>query len=418
MAGPAQSKPTRGYEGTGVPVLFSLKNVQPLLLNSDQKLTTPATQQAIHPPTQPVVMPTQQSTKAPLTPDDSSKQSVRRSSLASRAITAAFLVLLVVVVLRYSIPKQRDNANIAEGTTQTVENQNPEFTAPQSTLKGPTSLVANRSIGGELMPTPASSTPGTSNTPSLPSEGTQLNLESPSIPPMLLTSPAANGQSASSFVSVDRTPTEPLQLGNSTPEFGFPNSPNQFPNSLPQNQLSPNLLPNNSLPQDRPSNGYVPIYGNNATTNPRSNPKLNIVNTPTPETSFSELEMLYRNATQLQAQTPSRTVSSSTPIDNRNPSGVSTPTIPLTGASYPDDRNANAPLSIPEYERSLNNAMQNRYQPIRQPSSPTQPAPYRPVGGSFVPPPTVAPPQPQTGLPTQPQPGTSVGYPPIQYEPK
>jgi hypothetical protein len=240
------------------------------------------------------------------------------------------------------------------------------------------------------------------------SQGESSKLDTPSIPPMLLSSPAPKQQNEPSLNN-DRAFYEPvLHLGNAASEKTSAN-PNPSSASQPYVPLHLEQMPSSS----------VPFGVGNAASPPQSNPKLNIVNTPTPESSMSEFESLYRAATQLQLQTPSRTVAAGQ-IDGRGPNSALTPSIPMTGESYPIDRSTNVPLSIPEYERSLNATNQNRYQPIRQPvsmqrsgvsanpspatqtQSPAQPTPYKPVGGTL----------------TQPQSGTSVGYPPIPLEPK
>lgn len=422
-------------ENMGVPVLFSIKNVQPLILaakpatdlgrhHSDAAnqtipnpgVTTSAQPSVANDSPLKMVSPTMPSETAP---------KARRTSLLSKVVATSFVVMLVVVVIRFSVPGPKPAGDVAESSASTI-NESSTNTA-SSIVTGPESSSQNqppKEPEARLASLPVS--------PSL-ELGTPVNEaktnapEAPALPPLLTSTSSSSGTSNNSGESqffLQPPVAAPSELATPILEEEPPLEskklaiPTSFPATDPAKQ---HPFANAPQPQTQ-----QPV------TSPESSTSgdLNVLDTLTPERSLAEFEWLFRNATK-NPVIPYRPVSagghegaSSQSMPTQAPTnssaelnalnGNNSP-VPSQGASGYQPLTLPASEAIPPYERNNPNQLVNRYQQrIKQPQrSPTQdpslrepstaPMPYQPI----VPQSTA---QPNSGA-------MSVGYPPVQYTP-
>lgn len=423
-------------ENMGVPVLFSIKNVQPLILAAKPasdlgRHHSDTTNQTI--PTSGITSSSQPSAAndsalkmAPPTVPSDSTPKTRRTSLLSKVVVTSFVVMLVLVVIRFSVPGPKPAGDVAESsaspTNETSTNTALNIvTGPESSLQNqpsqqPEARLASLPVSPTFeLGTPASDTKA--NTP-----------ETPALPPLLSSassnSGTSNNASGESQFFLQPPVAAPSELTTPVMEEEPPLEskklaiPTSFPGTNPGEQ-HPIANTQQPQPQQTASSPESSASGD-----------LNVLDTLTPERSLAEFEWLFRNATKnpvipyrpvsagghestsnqtMPDQAPSRSsverdTLSGTPstVPSQGPSGYQPLTLPATDA-------------IPPYERNNANPLTNRYQQrIKQPQrSPSQdpsvrepstaPMPYQPI----VPQSTV---QPSSG-------SMSVGYPPVQYTP-
>lgn len=432
MAFPTQQNhKSTSSDSMGVPVLFSIKNVQPLILaakptaeqnqlssgspNVATVSTLPVTTAAIGPAAAGPSTPT----TAPAGLDIQSK--ARRSGLLSKAIATGFVVMLIVVVIRFSVPPSKQGSDVADSASRNQDDvvvdlvTGPESTPSLGTKAGDgITRMASAPISPEF------------NLGVVESKSNASASPVPVLPPLLSESkskdsPVANSDSSTpvspplSAMSIGAPVAETPNIHLDTSRLGKPELPSTAP-MLDLSQFNGSSGDTRSTPA--PSSG-------NSQQQSGSGENLHVLETLTPERSLAEFEWLFRNATKTPL-VPYRPVSAgsqdsgldqeitaplmesrSGPIPNQKtladgPSPYQPLTIPMTEA-------------VPAYEKSIPGQAVNRYQQrIRQPqktpqlepkySEPsTTPVPYQPL---------VVPDSPPSGLN-----GTSFGYPPVQYSP-
>ncbi len=189
-------------ENMGVPVLFSIKNVQPLILAAKPATDlgrhhhSDATNQTIPNPgvttsAQPsVASDSPLKMVSPTMPSDTAPKA-RRTSLLSKVVATSFVVMLVVVVIRFSVPGPKPAGDVAESTASTI-NESSTNTA-SSIVTGPESSSQNqppKEPEARLASLPVS--------PSL-ELGTPVNEaktnapEAPALPPLLTSTSSSSG---------------------------------------------------------------------------------------------------------------------------------------------------------------------------------------------------------------------------------
>jgi hypothetical protein len=432
MAFPTQQNhKSTSIDSMGVPVLFSIKNVQPLILaakptaeqnqlssgspNVATVSTLPVTTAAIGPAAAVPSTPT----TAPAGLDIQSK--ARRSGLLSKAIATGFVVMLIVVVIRFSVPPSKQGSDVADSASRNQDDvvvglvTGPESTPSLGTKAGDgITRMASAPISPEF------------NLGVVESKSNASASPVPVLPPLLSESKLKDSPIANTDSSMSASP--PLSaMSIGAPVADTPNI--QLDTSRLGKQELPSTAPMLDLSQYNGSGGETrstPVSSSsNSQQQSGSGENLHILETLTPERSLAEFEWLFRNATKTPL-VPYRPVSAgsqgsgldqeitapimesgSAPIPNHKtsadgPSPYQPLTIPMTEA-------------VPAYEKSLPGQTINRYQQrIRQPQKnpqlepkyseqSTTPVPYQPL---------VVPDSPPSGLN-----GTSFGYPPVQYSP-
>lgn len=437
MAFPTQQNhKSTSIDSMGVPVLFSIKNVQPLILaakpngelnhqlsgespNVATVSTLPATPVVIGP----AATVTSTPTTAPTSLDIQSK--ARRSGLLSKAIATGFVVMLIVVVIRFSVPPSKQASDVADSASGN------QHDAVVDLVTGPESTPSSGTKPGDGI-TRMASAPVTPefNLGTVDSKSSASASQVPVLPPLLSESkpkdtPVGNPESSTSatlppsIMSIGAPVADTPNIQLDTSRLGKP--------ELPSNAPMLDLSQYNGSSGDTRSN---PAMSSGTTQQSSgSNENLNVLETLTPERSLAEFEWLFRNATKTPL-VPYRPVSAGSQdagLDQRLEQGITAPfagtgSVPIPNQKTPaDGPSAYQPLTIPmtepvpAYEKNLPGQTVNRYQQrIRQPQKNSQqelrhsepsttPVPYQPL---------VVPDSPPTGLN-----GTSFGYPPVQYSP-
>ncbi|MFN7844424.1 MAG: hypothetical protein ACK5YR_14120 [Pirellula sp.] len=434
MAVPTHSNiKSTSVENMGVPVLFSIKNVQPLILAAKPAAEVNALQETAPPQA------SNSSTSVNASVSVSSTtQSVgdlqpkaRRTGMLSKAIATGFVVMLVVVVIRFSVPGSKPAGDVAN-TGKPIDNLVTETTVA-SVVTGPESSSQSTNAGAEG--TRVSSLPiSPATSPSLNlgrSENNSAAASSnvPVLPPLLSVSNASDA-TANSSPTPSSISLQPPVVSQFAPNNSNPSSPSselqtlEIPASIPMPDLSQRV---ESTPSDDTQMTQLPEFKQET---PDSQNNLNVLETLTPERSLAEFELLFRNATK-NPLIPYRPVSAG---GHQTVSGqttsVGSSTIPPTGfaphngatqSSTATGPAAYQPLTIPSadaippYEMNASNQSLNRYQQrIKQPpknqpfdaanpETSTVPVPYQPLVNPDTPPANTS--------------GTSYGYPPVQYSP-
>lgn len=438
MAVPTQQNhKTTSIEGMGVPVLFSIKNVQPLILAAkptaglnnqhSSELVSTAPMSSL-PTTTGAVVATVVGTTASSTANSTAdlQPKARRSGLLSKAIATGFVVMLIVVVIRFSVPQSNQSMDVAESVegkqSETIE---AVVTGPESN----SNLESTSGNGG----TRVASIPTTPefNLGTVESKSSTPAAEVPVLPPLL-----SDSKPRDSSVNIPTTPTTG-SIQPSVVSFGTPvgdSSNIDLDRSKLEKPEIPSTAPMLDLSQFKGESGIIetnPVSSTVSNQQPNSTAQnVHVVETLTPERSLAEFEWLFRNATQ-NPLVPYRSVSAGGHENSLGqPIVHGAPTSPLTGfgsatganqKTTADGPTAYQPLTIPmaeavpAYEKNVPGQPVNRYQPrIKQPQKSlppetinvealTTPAPYQPL---------VVPDAPQSGVT-----GTSYGYPPVQYSP-
>lgn len=432
MAFPTQQNhKSTSIDSMGVPVLFSIKNVQPLILaakptaeqnqlssgspNVATVSTLPATTAAIGPAAAVPSTPT----TAPAGLDIQSK--ARRSGLLSKAIATGFVVTLIVVVIRFSVPPSKQGSDVADAASRNQDDVVVDLvTGPESTpsLETKTGDGLTRMASAPISPE--------FNLGVVESKSNASASQVPVLPPLLSESkpkdsPVANPDSSTSAstplsaMSIGAPVAETPNIHLDTSRLGKPELPSTAPMlDLSQYNGSSGDTSSNSAPSR-----------DNSQLQSGSGENLHVLETLTPERSLAEFEWLFRNATKTPL-VPYRPVSVGSQ-DSGLDRGITAPLMETGSAPNPNQKtSADGPSpyqpltipmteAVPAYEKSLPGQTVNRYQQrIRQPqknpqleskySEPsTTPVPYQPL---------VVPDSPPVGLN-----GTSFGYPPVQYSP-
>lgn len=431
MAFPTQQNhKSTSIDSMGVPVLFSIKNVQPLILaakpiaeqnqlssgspNVATVSTLPATTAAIGPAAVPSTPAT-----APAGLDIQSK--ARRSGLLSKAIATGFVLMLILVVIRFSVPPSKQGSNVADSASRNQDDvvvdlvTGPESTPSLGTKTGDgITRMASAPISPEF------------NLGVVESKSNASASPVPVLPPLLSESKPKDSPVANSDSSTPAAPP-PSAMSIGAPVADTPNI-----------QLDTSRLGAPELPSTAPMLDLSQYNGSSGDT--RSNPapssdnsqlqsssgeNLHVLETLTPERSLAEFEWLFRNATKTPL-VPYRPVSVGTQ-DSGLDQGITAPLMETGSAPIPNQKtSADGPSpyqpltipmteAVPAYEKSLPRQTVNRYQQrIRQPQKNAQPeSKYSEPSTTPVPyQPLVVPDSPPVGLN-----GTSFGYPPVQYSP-
>lgn len=433
MAFPTQQNhKSRAIDSMGVPVLFSIKNVQPLILaakpgeelNNQHSSRSPSVASVSTPPATTetngtVTAGTSTPTTAPTATGLQPK--ARRSGLLSKAIATGFVVMLIVVVIRFSVPLPKQAPDVAVATSGKQHEAVVDLvTGPEPT---PTP-VANLGDGITRMAsapiTPEFNLGMAENKSNAPAS------QVPVLPPLLSESkPTDTTMVNADSITSATVPTSIMSIG--APGADTPNA-----------QLGTDRLEKPEIPSNSPMLDLSQYNGPSVDTSSSlasssgitqqpsgSDENLHVLETLTPERSLAEFEWLFRNATKTPL-VPYRPVSAGS-RDGGLEQGITNPPTGAGSVTAPskkpasDGPSAYQPLTIPmteavpAYEKNLPGQTVNRYQPrIRQPQKNSQseprysepsttPVPYQPL---------VAPDSPPSGLN-----GTSFGYPPVQYSP-
>ena len=435
MAVPTHSNTkSTSVENMGVPVLFSIKNVQPLILAAK-----PAAEVNTHQDSAPPQASNSSTSVNASVSVSSTTQSVvdlqpkaRRTGMLSKAIATGFVVMLVVVVIRFSVPGSKPAGDVAN-TGKPTDSSVPETTVA-SVVTGPESTIQSTAAAGQdtrVASLPIS--PATSPSLNLGSSANNSAAASsnvPVLPPLLSVSnirdASANSSPTPSPISLQPPVVSPFAPNNSNP--GSSDSSElqtlEIPASIPMPDLSQRV---ESTPSDDTQMTQLPEFKQEM---PSSQNNLNVLETLTPERSLAEFELLFRNATknplipyrpvseggQHSVSGQITTVESSTfPPTGFAPHNGATQSSTATGPAAYQPLTIPSADAIPPYEMNASNQSLNRYQqrikqpPKNQPSdesrleTSTVPVPYQPLVNPDTPPTSTS--------------GTSYGYPPVQYSP-
>jgi hypothetical protein len=431
MAVPAQSSQRiSASEQAGVPVLFSIKNVQPLIFAAQARSSSSSSgsdtaRSSTAEPTG-VSDIAESSTTAPVVqaiPAAESNDSiakVRRSNWLSKAVTTGFVVMLIALVIRFSVPSSRNDGELAatgaDGTQTEANSDAPEM------------VVGPESNASESWKTRVASRPAVGNDSFLGSDTklAQSSLPSsdvPALPPLLISSEQSPGQPNTANVAGESM--QSFILGPTSADVPAQNSVQLGEHNIGFEAGSENTL---AIPEwNLGSGGTTPARSSNgmhadaSQTSTGSVPGgIQAIETLTPDRTLAEFMQLFRNATQTSSpQSPAVPYQPVSMIGAQNGSGQSasagshyTPIFSgQSGANDPsqvaESPSGYKPLTIPAYEQNLPGPPINRYQPIKQPqrtpqsdNAPTS-VPYQPLLN------------PDATAPT----GTSFGYPPVQFPP-
>ncbi|MCU0713831.1 MAG: hypothetical protein MUC43_17370 [Pirellula sp.] len=442
MAVPTHSNnKSTSTDGMGVPVLFSIKNVQPLILAAKpaaEVCSGDAVAANSSPSTSAVTSPSQQVNTSIQTSVELQPKA-RRTGLLSKVIATGFVVMLVFVVIRFSVPGSKPQADVADaGNSATGNNALSSDNAAggvATLVTGPESNPANENAPSDVtrvasrLATPSFELVSPETKGSVPAPDMPIP-DIPVLPPLLSANNAGNPSSNNSVANPQMTLQPPVASQGNSNNAALINIGESlelqtldFPTSIPTpdvSQQDPRSQMNEPFVTQQPNSmGESNSAGN-----------LQIVDTLTPERSLAEFEWLFRNATK-NPVIPYRPVSAGgheAPLGQPNPDqNFPAGTNPQSSASGPA---AYQPLtipaeSIPPYERSNSNPLVNRYQQrIKQPQRiPSAEAPSRDplMNRESSPAPSTAPAPYQPLVPqssSQPPAGsTSFGYPPVQYTP-
>jgi hypothetical protein len=437
MAVPTQPhNKSTSIDSMGVPVLFSIKNVQPLILaarptaelNHQHSVGAPSVASISTLPASAAANGTVAAgTPTPATAPNAldTQQKARRSGLLSKAIATGFVIMLIIVVIQFSVPPSKQPSDVADTVSGNKHDAVVDLvTGPELTPSSETNP------GGEI--TRIASAPVTPefNLGTVESKSNTPAPEVPVLPPLLSESrpkesPVGTPDSSTSAslppsimsIGAPVADTPNIQLDNS--KLGKP----ELPSNAPTLDLSQHNGSNGSTGSDPASSSGTPQLPNGSGEN------LHVLETLTPERSLAEFEWLFRNATKtpLVPYRPVSAGSQDSGIDQALEPGM---TAPLTGAgpvAVPNRKTATdgpaayQPLTIPvteavpAYEKNLPGQTVNRYQQrIRQPQQNSQPeSKYSDPSPTSVPyQPLVVPDSPPAGVNA-----TSFGYPPVQYSP-
>lgn len=418
MAVPTQSNQrSSSLEQAGVPVLFSIKNVQPLIFAAQARSTTSTESDTARSSTaEPTGVPenAESPITAPLAQAISAAEGnapiakARRSNWLSRAVTTGFVVMLIALVIRFSVPGSRNDGETAstgaEGTQTEANSDVPEM------VVGPESN-ASESWKARVASRPAVGNDSFFGNDTKFDQSSLPSSDVPALPPLLVSSEQSAGQPTAANVASESTQSfmlEPMGENNSGFEAGSGNTL-----AIPELNLGPAA----GTPA-RTSNG---MHADASQTSTGSVPGgVQAIETLTPDRTLAEFMQLFRNATQTSSpQSPSipyqpvSTIGAPSVVGQSTSSGSQyTPIFAgQSGANDPsqgtESPSGYKPLTIPAYEQNLPGQPLNRYQPIKQPQRTPQtdgaPAsvPYQPLVN------------PDATAPT----GTSFGYPPVQFPP-
>ncbi|XZE19947.1 hypothetical protein SH449x_005280 [Pirellulaceae bacterium SH449] len=430
MAVPTQSNQrSSSLEQAGVPVLFSIKNVQPLIFAAQARATLSSesdTARSSTVETAGVSDNAQSKVTAPIAQAIPSAESnapiakARRSNWLSKAVTTGFVVMLIALVIRFSVPGSRNEGELA--STGADGNQT------EANSHVPEMIVGPEANASESLKTRVASRPAVGNDTFLGND-TKLDQSSlpasevPALPPLLVSSEQSPGQH--NTANVESESTLPFILGpvasdlpdQNGMQLGEFNIVNEAGSESTLANPEWNLGPVGGAPA-RTGKGMHADASQTATGSVPGG--VQAIETLTPDKTLAEFMQLFRNATQTSPpQSPAFLYQPVSTGGAQSVAGQSTnggsQYIPIfAGQSGVNDQSQNVepptgykPLTIPAYEQSIPGQPLNRYQPIKQPQRTPQsdgaPAsvPYQPLVN------------PEANAPT----GTSFGYPPVQFPP-
>lgn len=454
---------TRDWGNT--PILFSLKNVQPLLVAAPPRpegnVAAPASAAASDSPT-PVVQPAPFSLESE-GPRVKPKPAAMLGGILKNSIAVTLLVLLVLLVIKISVndsPMDKSSAQITSTPIAPLSETGSSLT-PSETSAAPTLATTSPTVIPPAVPTfVATSTPVEPGNAAAPAAAeTTSSTETADVaavpavnPPLLLTASNPNSpvvpsvttgtgieipssDDASAKDASDSAPSFPMQPIR---EPTFPGRENSGAATTPSPTVHSagsglNISVHSTTTPDLPTESVIELW-NRANGNsigiqqasskqpaPATPVSSSTVSPPLSgsyqpiSTGWDFVPPTFPAGTNLPAASGIATPS----WDSLNPAGQSVENTPLSGQSYPPKAQEYRPLTVQPTEQPAapNSGVGtvNRYQSIRQPSvtptSSTPPAavparaPYVPMGNQSI--------SPSTSGATAPN-GTSFGYPAIQ----